>query len=127
MWKGTKLFSIFNFKCPKCHEGELFINKNPYKLNQLALMHEKCNHCGLKYENETGFFYGAMYVSYAFTVAWSVAVFVAQYVISLLLGYSVNLVLYIVILGITMLILGPYLFRLSRATWLNFFNNYEKK
>ena len=31
-------------------------------------MHENCPHCNLRYEVEPGFFYGAMYISYAFTV-----------------------------------------------------------
>lgn len=30
--KGTKLYSILRFKCPKFQEGNLFINKNPYIL-----------------------------------------------------------------------------------------------
>jgi hypothetical protein len=31
-------------------------------------MHEHCPSCNLRYEVEPGFFYGAMYISYAFTV-----------------------------------------------------------
>lgn len=31
-------------------------------------MHSHCPHCGLQYEREPGFFWGAMYITYAFTV-----------------------------------------------------------
>ncbi|UAJ15151.1 DUF983 domain-containing protein [Aquirufa lenticrescens] len=31
-------------------------------------MHEHCPSCDVRYEVEPGFFYGAMYISYAFTV-----------------------------------------------------------
>ena len=27
-------------------------------------MHERCEHCGLKFEREQGYFLGAMYISY---------------------------------------------------------------
>jgi len=37
-------------------------------------MNEKCPHCGLKFEIEPGYFYAAMYVSYAFSVAQVVTV-----------------------------------------------------
>jgi hypothetical protein len=32
-------------------------------------MHERCSHCGLHYEREPGYWYVAMFVSYAFNVA----------------------------------------------------------
>ena len=40
-----------------------------FNISKMANMNEFCGHCGLKYEVEPGFFYGAMYVSYAFSVA----------------------------------------------------------
>ena len=36
-------------------------------------MHQDCPHCGFHFEIEPGFFWGAMYISYAFSVAVSVA------------------------------------------------------
>ncbi|MEY4912742.1 MAG: hypothetical protein RL025_569, partial [Bacteroidota bacterium] len=35
-------------------------------------MHQDCPHCGFHFEIEPGFFWGAMYISYAFSVAVSV-------------------------------------------------------
>lgn len=78
--KGTKLYSIFKFKCPQCQEGEFFISK-PYDLKNVGKIHENCSECGIKYSKEPGFYYGAMYVSYALGVAQLVAVIVLYYII----------------------------------------------
>ncbi|MFO0436645.1 MAG: DUF983 domain-containing protein, partial [Sphingobacteriaceae bacterium] len=66
---NTIISMLFN-KCPRCHQGDVFTEKNPYKLNKVFSMHETCSHCQLKYEKEPSFFYGAMYVSYALTSGW---------------------------------------------------------
>ncbi len=44
MFKGTKLYSIFSNKCPKCQEGDFFVNKNPYKAGFIK-MHDNCQNC----------------------------------------------------------------------------------
>jgi uncharacterized protein (DUF983 family) len=54
-------------KCPQCQSGKMF-NYPFYKLNKFMEMDTHCKVCGLKYEVEPGFFWGAMYVSYALTV-----------------------------------------------------------
>ena len=33
--KGSKLNSILTGTCPKCHEESMYLEKNPYKLNDL--------------------------------------------------------------------------------------------
>jgi len=66
--KGTKMHSIAKIKCPQCHEGQ-FLVSHPYDLKNLGDVRTECNVCQLKYEREPGFFYGAMYVSYASGVA----------------------------------------------------------
>lgn len=63
----SKLHAMIKARCPRCHEGRLFKYKW-WNLFNFALMHENCPHCDLRYEVEPGFFYGAMYISYAFTV-----------------------------------------------------------
>lgn len=118
--KGSKLYSIFRMKCPRCHEGDLFKTSNPYvKTNE---MHENCPHCGLRYEKETGYFFGAMYVSYMLNIAVFVTFIVAYFV--LLDQYISGTVLMVAYVGLT-LILNPIYSRLSRVIWLNFWQNYE--
>ena len=69
--------SILMCKCPKCHEGNLFKNKRIYKYKGYFDMPNNCPKCGQDFQIEAGFYLGAMFVSYAFTVALTVAVFVA--------------------------------------------------
>lgn len=122
--KGNMFYSIFYNKCPRCQETNVFLNKSPYKKGFMQA-HTHCSNCGLKYEQETGFFYGAMYVSYALTVAFSVAVFVAYYVFSLIFKYEFNALHYLIINMLALLIFTPNMFRLSRMVWLNFFISYK--
>lgn len=119
--KGTKLYSIFKFRCPKCHEGDFFVG-HPYNLSTSGKNHEKCNVCGCDYSPEPGFYYGAMYVSYALGVALFVAVFLAIYI----LVPEPSATLYVVSILLTMLVFGPLLYSLSKIIWANMFINYEK-
>ena len=73
--KGKKIYSIVKGKCPVCHEGQVFENKS-FEISNFARMHERCEVCNHKYEIENGFFYGAMYVSYALSIAFAVAPFI---------------------------------------------------
>lgn len=53
-------------KCPRCRTGNMF--KYPtYDLLHFSKAYDNCPHCDLKYEHETGFFWGAMYISYSFS------------------------------------------------------------
>ena len=71
--KGTKLYSIFKLKCPKCHEGEFFESRL-YDLKKLGHVLEECPTCKTSYVPEPGFYFGAMYVSYALGVALFVTI-----------------------------------------------------
>lgn len=120
--KGSKLYSIFKMKCPSCHEGDFFTTKNAYNLKNIAEMHARCPVCNQSYEPEPNFYYGSMYVSYVYTVALFVAVMV---IVSALLGFSIWIALGV--LALILVVAWPYLFRLSRITWLNVFVKYKKK
>lgn len=119
-WKKTKLYSIFNFKCPQCHKGE-FLKYHPYNLPHVGEIHHTCSHCGCKFEKEIGFYYGAMYVSYALGVAVSVSLFVATYI----LYPSPTVWTYIWVIVSALVVLSPYLYALSKIIWANMFIKYE--
>lgn len=90
-------------------------------------MHEKCPVCGQPTEIEVGFYYGTGYVSYALTVAFSVATFVAWWV---LIGFSLydNRIFYWLAINAVLLIaLQPVFMRWSRTIWLSWFVNYNPK
>lgn len=118
--KGSKLYSILHFKCPRCHEGEVFETRNPYRLSKLFQLNEVCSHCGLRYQIEPSFFYGAMYVSYGY----SVALFVATYFVMEML-YEPKVFHVVIALALVLLLLTPLIFRLSRITWMNLFIKYN--
>ncbi len=118
--KGTKLNSTVKMKCPRCQEGDLFDDKNPYNPKTTLVMNETCSNCGLRFNIEAGFFYGAMYVSYALTVAISVAVYVTAH-----LFFEPTVSQSLIAIFIALLLMGPVVFRLSRALWLNLFVKYN--
>ena len=96
-------------------------DSNPYHLRQTAVMYGHCPKCGLNFLPEPGYYYGAMYVSYAFTIAIGAAVFILDYT----LRGEINALWFIIELTIALAVFAPYTFRTSRAIWLNFFNKYQ--
>ncbi len=118
-------WSVFNNKCPRCRQGKIFISDKPYSFKNNIKMHEYCPDCGQRTEIEVGFYYGTSYVSYAITVAISVATFVAWWV---LLGFSVkdNSVFYwLGVNAFILIVLQPLLMRFSRTLWLSWFVKYH--
>ena len=67
--KGSKFYSVSKNKCPKCHEASFWPN-SPLRnlLFNRGKLNKKCSNCGLEFEIELGFWYGAMYISYALGV-----------------------------------------------------------
>ncbi|MUV03524.1 DUF983 domain-containing protein [Flavobacterium rakeshii] len=119
--KGSKLYSILTGTCPRCQEESMYIDKNPYNLSKVYKMHENCSHCGLHYKIEPSFFYGAMYVSYAVGVAFSVATFIISYVF-----FNSSLKTAFIAIVTTLIALMPVSMRVSRNIWINFFISYDK-
>lgn len=84
-----------------------------------------CEECSQQFELEVGFWYGTGYVSYALSVALSVASFVAWYV---LIGMSTQDNRFFWWLGINiflLIVLQPWLMRISRVIYLYFFVRYD--
>lgn len=121
-FKETKVYSIAKNKCPHCHEGAFFKFNNPYNLSNFYKMDDSCEVCGEKYKREPGFFFGAMFVSYALNVAWFVTGWVATLI---LLPNNENLLLIASIIIGFGLLMAPLTYRLSRLIWINFFVSYD--
>lgn len=112
--------SIVNCKCPQCREGIVFKHKNPYH-PKFSQIHKECDHCGLVYEMEQGFWYGAMYVSYALGVALSVPTVIALIYLTELTIFEITGCIFFMLIA-TM----PLLFRYSRSVWLHIFVRFDK-
>ena len=119
--KGTKLYSILNGSCPKCHKESMYENKNPYVLSDVIKIKEKCSHCHTKYRIEPSFFYGSMYVSYGVGIAFAVAAFVISF---FFFDAGIHTI-FISIIG-TLIVFAPIIMRLSRNIWINLFMHYDK-
>jgi uncharacterized protein (DUF983 family) len=128
-FKETKLYSILNYRCPRCHEGKLFINSRAYSM-KMAEMNKRCPACGENFSREPGFYYGAAYVSYGLAIALWVSLWVALSVFD-----SISLMEFAVFedttlflsLGIGLsIVLIPVVYRLSRAIWINLFVKYDR-
>ena len=119
--KGTKVYSIFRMKCPRCHEGD-FYKGHPYKYSTMGRVYENCSKCDLKYNIEPSFFQGSYYVSYALGVTLLITVSVLKLIffpeagpLDLLISILVSLIL-----------LSPLLYALSKIIWINVFVKYNK-
>ena len=91
-------------------------------------MHEHCPVCGQPTEIEVGFYYGTGYVSYALTVALTVATFVAwKVLIGLSFDIDDNRIFYWLGSNIVLLFaVQPLVMRLSRSLWMSWFVKYER-
>ncbi|TSJ44631.1 DUF983 domain-containing protein [Mucilaginibacter corticis] len=108
----SQLSAAVHAKCPKCRRGDMFANKM-YSFSSQK-MNTQCSHCGFTFEIEPGYFYVAMFVSYAFNVAQMVSMAVAIYVLT----GSHNPWAYVgALLGVSVL-LSPFNFRYSRVALL---------
>ncbi|MFM8686623.1 MAG: DUF983 domain-containing protein [Bacteroidota bacterium] len=105
-------------RCSRCHTGSMF-QYPATDLRRATRMHDDCPHCGFHFEIEPGFFWGAMYISYAFSVAVSVIFGVAAY----LVFDDPALWVYCLCIFTPLLLLAPLSMRYSRVLMLHWFGD----
>ncbi|SFU36105.1 DUF983 domain-containing protein [Pontibacter akesuensis] len=118
--KRSVLYSIITAKCPRCREGNMFTKGTLYS-TKFADMHESCPCCGQAFEPEPGYYYGAMYVSFAFNVA----IFIVSLFILYQFVEDVTIAMMMGVVAVVVIGLLPVIFRLSRALWIHMFVRYE--
>lgn len=79
-------------------------------------MNNQCPRCGVHFEPEPGFYQGAMYVSYAFTIAFLVAISAVLYV-----SGNPSEWVYIGCIIAVMVLFAPFNYRYSRIVYLYLF------
>lgn len=119
------LASTLGCRCPRCREGKLFKNPLSIKLKRNLAMHKTCEVCGQPTELEVGFYYGTSYVSYALTVALSVASLIAWWIFIGLSIYDNRFIYWLIFNAIFLFCLQPVLMRLSRSLWISWFVKYD--
>ncbi len=129
--KKTYLGSVIFNKCPKCRTGNLFTHKGAFRIKGLTDFNDSCSKCGENFKREPGFYFGASYVSYGLTVAIWVAVYVALKTLDALgvISYDFfeNPWTFMITGLITVLVLFPAIYRLSRSFWISFFVKYDPR
>ncbi|CAN5389341.1 DUF983 domain-containing protein [soil metagenome] len=113
MQERSKLQAIFEGKCPRCRKGDLFTYPISHITN-FYVTNKNCPSCNLRFEQEPGFFFGAMYISYAFVVA----ILLITAVLIYNLFNDPPLIAYIITVPLVVIISLPFLFRYSRIFYL---------
>ncbi|MFP9113309.1 DUF983 domain-containing protein [Flavobacterium sp. RHBU_3] len=111
---------IITEKCPKCGEGQVFETKGNVFLFRMPKMYKTCSCCGHHFHKETGYFFGAMYVSYALAVAEMVALFIVMQFFTKNFGAMIGGV------AVMAVVLSMFNFRLSRMLWIYMFDGRDR-
>ena len=120
MGHQSTLQAILQEKCPRCHQGNMFTH-SAFNLRKFDVMYEHCPVCRFRYEVELGFYWGAMYISYGFSV-----------VLVILVGLSLNylahdppLWVYGLSIALGVLLFTTFLFRYARVVMLYLFGSVQ--
>lgn len=113
MSNNSTVKAILGAKCPQCHQGNLF-SVPVYSFRKLSDVNQSCSVCGANFHAEPDFFYGAMYVSYGFSVALVITVMV---VLNVLMKRP-ELWMYLTTVGVSNMILIPIMLRYSKVLYL---------
>lgn len=100
-------------KCPRCRRGDMF-STSMYGV-KLQKMNTLCPHCNLQFEREPGYFYVAMFVSYALNVMQMVTIGMLTWLVT---GNTENPWLYIAVIFVGIILLSPFNYRFSRVILL---------
>jgi uncharacterized protein (DUF983 family) len=123
--KRGYLATVFSCRCPRCREGKLFKHNTSISFKRNLEMNEYCPVCGQPTDIEVGFYYGTSYVSYTIAIMISVAFFILWWII---IGFSFNdnrFFWWLGINGVLLIVLQPWLMRLSRSLWISWFVKYD--
>ncbi|MDG1277227.1 MAG: DUF983 domain-containing protein [Algoriphagus sp.] len=113
MSKISKTQAILTAKCPNCREGNLFEGSKMSFKNLTAINHS-CPVCNANLMPEPGFYDGALYISYAFSVALVITVLVALNV----LFKRPELWMYLTTIFVGNVLLLPLMLRYSKVLYL---------
>jgi len=110
----NRLSALFKQKCPNCYAGDIYKKRTYLGFGKI---HDRCSHCDHKYDKEPGFFFGAMYVSYALTVAEGVGTFI---ICQFFFESFLSIWMVPILLGVILLLAG-FNYTFSRIIWMYLF------
>lgn len=121
--KPALLPAFFTMKCPNCRRGRVFVNKSVFPLGKCLQMVDHCSVCGHKMVNESnnggGINYALTMMLFFLNVLWYWPIFG--------LSYKDNSFIYFLFTSVAVvLLLQPWLMRLSRMIYLYLFVTFGK-
>jgi hypothetical protein len=120
----SMLPALMKMKCPRCRQGNVFRNQNPYNLKQVGDMYDLCPVCNLNFRPEPGFYFGGAMISYPMMIFINVIVFLIYYFIT---GNVFDRPLLLMsILALATLLAAPVVFRYSRIIFLYILVGFRK-
>jgi len=112
------LWSAFKYNCPKCRKSKLFTK--PFDLAAPLAMHKNCPNCKLEFEPEPGFYFGAMFLSYAID-----GLTLLPLTLILIFGFDFNVYKVLGFVIFLKIILFVWLLRFSRSLWLHIYVKFD--
>lgn len=113
--------ALLSGKCPSCREGAIF--KYPVtRITHFSEMNAQCPVCRAGFEPEPGFYFGAMFITYAFNV-----VLVVGFGLSLFYLADWPETVCLILIATLAVIITPFSFRFSRVLWLFWFGGLHYK
>ncbi|GAB3312325.1 DUF983 domain-containing protein [Hymenobacter humi] len=120
----SNTMALLALRCPRCHQGKLF-SHSALNITKFADMPALCPVCNQSFEPEPGFYFGSMYITFAFNVA---TIFLVGVPLYYFFGNPDTWV-YVVTVTVVTLLLTPLILRYSRAMMLYLFGgaHYDPK
>lgn len=115
--RTSKWYALVHGKCPKCRRGAIF-SGSLYGFN-IQRTNYSCSHCNQRFEIEPGYFYAAMYVSYAMNMAEMISTGFATYFFSRGRLDFDAIWIYVVSILVVSILLSPFNYRYSRIILLH--------
>jgi uncharacterized protein (DUF983 family) len=113
MSKKSGFQAMLAAKCPQCREGELF-PVSTFSFRKISAINQTCPNCNANLNPEPDFYYGAMYISYAFSVALVITALTA---INILIEKP-ELWMYLTTVVVGNLLFFPAMLRYSKVLYL---------
>ncbi|MGN6395112.1 MAG: DUF983 domain-containing protein [Mucilaginibacter sp.] len=108
-----KRWAMLHTRCPRCRRGAMF-SGGIYNFGSNKI-YKHCPHCNLHFEIEPGYFYAAMYISYAMNVFEGFVIAALTYLVS---SNTDSPGLYVGTIIGGLFVLSPINFRYSRVLLL---------
>jgi hypothetical protein len=113
----SRIKALVSYKCPQCETGNIYQKGIIFWFGKMNPTFPKCN---CLFEIEPGFFFGAMFVCYALTVAEAIGAYIfSQF-------FFDSLTALISIIFMTLILLSPINYKFSRVIWMYIFISKKK-